>query len=75
MRKTNKSIAILLLAATLASLASFGGTYSMDGIFAGQFRNLIRLDNENAASNYAKFEPVCKEGLVGILAKYDELTK
>lgn len=75
MRKTNKSIFFLLLVSMLASLASCGGTYSMDGIFAGQFRNLIRLDNENAASNYAKFEPVCKEGLAGILAKYDEPTK
>jgi len=57
------------------SLAISGGSYSMDGIFAGQFRNLIRLDNENVASNYAKFEPVYKEGLAGILAKYDELAK
>jgi len=57
------------------SLAISGGQYSMDGIFAGQFRNLIRLANENVASNYAKFEPVYKEGLAGILAKYDELTK
>ncbi|MBQ2707103.1 MAG: hypothetical protein IJF67_02470 [Clostridia bacterium] len=57
------------------SLAISGGTYTMDGIFAGQFRNLIRRGNENVASNYAKFEPVYKEGLAGILAKYDALAK
>ena len=57
------------------SLTISGGTYSMKGIFAGQFRNLIRLQIEDLGSNYAENENIYKAGLAGILAKYDELAK
>ena len=57
------------------SLTISGGTYTMKGIFAGQFRNLIRLQIEDLGSNYAENENIYKAGLAGILEKYDELAK
>lgn len=57
------------------SLTISGGTYTMEGIYAGKIRNLIRLKVEDLGSNYAQFENVYKTGLAGILEKYDELAK
>ena len=55
------------------SLAISGGKYTMDGIYAGQMRNLIRLKITDLGSNYAKFENIYESCLDEILATYDEL--
>lgn len=55
------------------SLAISGGQYSMDGIYAGQMRNLIRLKITDLGSNYAKFENIYESCLDEIIATYDEL--
>lgn len=57
------------------SLVISGGEYTMKGIFAGQFRNLIRLQTEDISSTYAENENIYKAGLSGILEKYDELAQ
>ncbi len=57
----------------LYSLAISGGTYTMEGIYAGKMRNMIRQNVENIASNWAQFEQLYKNCLTELLAKFDEL--
>ncbi len=57
----------------LYSLTISGGFYSMEGIYAGKMRNMIRLDVENLASNRAQYENSYKENLKGILELFDGL--
>ena len=52
-----------------------GGTYTMEGAFSVQLRNLIRLGKEELGSNYAAHESIYKAGLEKILTTYDEMAK
>jgi len=57
------------------TLSISGGKYTMEGFYSTKFRNLIRLKNENLASNYAQYEETYKNGLKNVLEQYDKLAK
>lgn len=57
------------------SLAISGGKYTMEGTFHVLMRNLVRLNIEDIASHYAKYEPVYQAVLQTIIDAYEVMAE